>query len=98
MRRRRLIPAQRREPDAVPGDAAVADLAPASSDEPGDGAFDPRSVLPVGLGERRGQLAGGDQPGVGLHPDVGLEPLPVVCARHTLGDCPSRGLGAIPFT
>ena len=39
------------ESDAVWVDAAVADFAAATSDEPGDGAFDHRAVLAVGLGE-----------------------------------------------
>ena len=62
------------EPDAVAGDAAVADFAAAAAGEPGDGAFDHRAVLPVGLGERGGEgvgSGGGEQ----VVMDVDLEDL-----------------------
>ena len=52
------------EPDPVAGDAAVADLAAAAAHEPGDGSFDHRAVLSVGVGELGGEgvgAGGGEQ-------------------------------------
>ena len=46
------------EADLVAGDASVSDFATAVADEPGDGSFDHRAVLPVGLLELGGQGMG----------------------------------------
>jgi hypothetical protein len=49
-----LSPAGVVQPQVVAADAAVAEFAVAASHEPGDGPFDHRPVLPVGLLERVG--------------------------------------------